>query len=57
MALEMYSGAERPQVVKDNIKVYQERRNVLVKGLRALGFKIDPPKGTFYLWLHVDSPP
>jgi LL-diaminopimelate aminotransferase len=55
-ALEMYSGAERPQVVMDNIKVYQERRNVLVKGLRSLGYKIDPPKGTFYLWLHVDMP-
>ena len=55
-ALEMYNGAERPQVVKDNIKVYQERRNVLVKGLRSLGYKIDPPKGTFYLWLRVDTP-
>ena len=55
-ALEMYEGAERPQLVKDNIKVYQERRDVLVKGLRNLGFKIDPPKGTFYLWLKVDMP-
>jgi LL-diaminopimelate aminotransferase len=55
-ALEMYDGAEKPQVVKDNIKIYQERRDVLVKGLRALGYKVDPPKGTFYLWLHVDMP-
>jgi LL-diaminopimelate aminotransferase len=55
-ALEMYKGAEKPDLVKQNIAIYQERRNVLVKGLRSLGFKVDPPKGTFYLWLKVDMP-
>lgn len=56
MALGEYKGGERPQMVKDNIAVYQERRNVLVNGLRKLGFKVTPPKGTFYLWLKVDGP-
>ncbi|HOO03726.1 MAG TPA: aminotransferase class I/II-fold pyridoxal phosphate-dependent enzyme, partial [Methanomassiliicoccales archaeon] len=56
MALGAYEGGERPQMVKDNIAVYQRRRNVLVTGLRRLGFKVDPPKGTFYLWLKVDGP-
>ncbi|QLH75153.1 MAG: aminotransferase class I/II-fold pyridoxal phosphate-dependent enzyme [Methanomassiliicoccales archaeon] len=55
-ALEMYKGAEKPDIVKENIRVYEDRRNVLVKGLRSLGFKVDPPKGTFYLWLKVDGP-
>jgi len=56
MALGEYKGAERPQMVQDNINVYQERRDVLVRGLRKLGFKVDPPKATFYLWLKVDGP-
>ncbi|MFQ5596483.1 MAG: LL-diaminopimelate aminotransferase [Nitrospiria bacterium] len=32
-------------------KVYQERRDVLVAGLKKLGFQIDPPKAAFYLWI------
>jgi len=56
MSLGEYRKGERPQMVKDNIAVYQERRNVLVNGLRKLGFKVDPPKGTFYLWLKVNGP-
>jgi LL-diaminopimelate aminotransferase len=56
MALGAYRGAEKPQMVKDNIAVYQERRDVLVNGLRKLGYKVDPPKATFYLWMKVDEP-
>jgi len=56
MALGSYVNGEKPQMVKDNIAVYQERRDVLVGGLRKLGFKIDPPKATFYLWMKVDQP-
>ncbi len=56
MALGGYNGAEKPQMVKDNIAVYQERRDVLVNGLRKLGFKVDRPKATFYLWMKVDEP-
>jgi len=56
MSLGEYKGGQRPAMVQDNIAVYQERRNVLVNGLRKLGFKVNPPKGTFYLWLKVDGP-
>ena len=52
-ALQQYKSAEKPQMVKDNIRVFKERRDVLVKGLREMGFKVDPPKGTFYLWFQV----
>jgi LL-diaminopimelate aminotransferase len=55
-ALELYKNAEKPEMVKKNIAIFQERRDVLVKGLRSLGFKIEPPKGTFYLWLNVNMP-
>jgi LL-diaminopimelate aminotransferase len=41
------------QCVADNCTIWQERRDVLVRGLRALGFQIAPPKATFYLWIPV----
>ncbi len=31
----------------------RRRRDVMVEGLRSLGFKVEPPKATFYLWLKV----
>jgi len=52
-ALSQYTGRDKPRMVQDNIRVFQERRDLLVKGLRDLGFKVDPPKGTFYLWFQV----
>ncbi|MEM0449277.1 MAG: aminotransferase class I/II-fold pyridoxal phosphate-dependent enzyme [Methanomassiliicoccales archaeon] len=54
-ALSQYKGREKPQMVRDNIKIFEERRNIMVKGLRSLGFQIEPPKGTFYLWFRVEG--
>lgn len=31
-------------------KLYQERRDVLVAGLREKGLEVDTPKATFYIW-------
>lgn len=31
-------------------RVYQERRDVLVAGLRRVGLDVEPPKATFYVW-------
>ncbi len=33
--------------------VYQERRDVLVAGLRSLGLRFDIPPATFYVWIEV----
>jgi LL-diaminopimelate aminotransferase len=33
--------------------MYQERRDVLVKGLKSLGFNLDLPKATFYVWAKI----
>ena len=33
--------------------VYQERRDVLVTGLRSLGFDVTSPKAAFYVWMKV----
>jgi LL-diaminopimelate aminotransferase len=37
--------------VAENCRIYQERRDVLVGGLKRLGYEVDTPKATFYVWL------
>ncbi len=34
-------------------KTYQERRDLLVPGLKRLGLKVDLPKAAFYVWVAV----
>ena len=41
--------------VADACRVYQERRDVLVAGLRSLGYDVAAPKATFYVWLPVED--
>ena len=33
--------------------LYQQRRDILVEGLRSLGWQARPPKATFYLWVRI----
>ncbi len=40
-------------VVERNVKIYQERRDVLYEGLKKLGISCEKPKATFYLWAKV----
>lgn len=35
------------------IRIYEGRRDVMVKGLREMGMEVDLPKATFYLWIRV----
>jgi len=39
--------------VEDMRKTYQERRDVLVEGLRGVGFSMEKPSATFYVWMEV----
>jgi LL-diaminopimelate aminotransferase len=41
--------------VADACRVYEERRDVLVKGLGSLGYDVAAPRATFYVWLPVDD--
>ena len=34
---------------------YQTRRDALINGLRSIGWKIEPPKGSFYVWAKLPS--
>ncbi len=39
--------------VAENCRIWQERRDVLIGGLRELGFAVAMPKATFYAWVPV----
>ncbi len=43
------------ECVRAACDIYQERRDVLVKGLREIGFDVAAPKATFYVWMPVDD--
>lgn len=55
VALGEYKSAARPEMVQQSVDVYEERRNVMVAGLREMGFEVKPPKGTFYLFFNVGT--
>lgn len=44
---------EGTAVIEQNNKIYAERRQVFVEGLKNLGWKIEAPKATFYVWLKL----
>ena len=33
--------------------LYQERRDVVIEGLRRMGWSIEPPQGSIYIWVPV----
>jgi LL-diaminopimelate aminotransferase len=39
--------------VRENCAILQERRDLLVGGLQELGYDVEFPKATFYVWLAV----
>ncbi len=50
VALENYK-----EWVMDNSMVYQKRRDVLVNGLQAIGWSIEKPKASMFLWAQLPS--
>ena len=51
--LNEYTSEQKPDIVEKNMKIYQERRDVLIKGLNDLGWKTEKPKATFYVWTQI----
>jgi LL-diaminopimelate aminotransferase len=41
------------QVTEELRNTYQERRDVLIPGLKRLGLEVDPPAAAFYVWVAV----
>ena len=36
--------------------IYQSRRDALCDGLRRIGWEVEPPLGTMFLWAHIPEP-
>ncbi|MBN2250850.1 MAG: LL-diaminopimelate aminotransferase [Candidatus Altiarchaeota archaeon] len=49
--IEALSGPQ--DSVKKNVEVFRERRDLMVDGLRDIGFSVEKPKATFYLWFRI----
>jgi LL-diaminopimelate aminotransferase len=50
------AAIEGPQeYVKSMCDIYQERRDILVEGLSALGWSAIKPKATFYVWIKIPA--
>jgi LL-diaminopimelate aminotransferase len=49
-----YDGIDRPEVAATR-ELYQQRAETLCAGLRPLGFRVTPPKATFYVWAGVPA--
>jgi LL-diaminopimelate aminotransferase len=47
-------GGPQKEIDKMN-KIYAQRRNILVDGLNTLGWKLDRPKASFYVWAPVPN--
>lgn len=41
------------QHIRNMCQLYQQRRDILVDGLRSLGWQVTSPKATFYVWLNI----
>jgi len=39
--------------LQEMCRLYQERRDTLIRGLNTVGLKVNPPKATFYVWIKI----
>ncbi len=51
--LNEFTSKKKPDIVLNAIKIYQKRRDILVKGLNEIGWITDIPKATFYVWTQI----
>ncbi|MEJ2293515.1 MAG: aminotransferase class I/II-fold pyridoxal phosphate-dependent enzyme [Candidatus Lokiarchaeota archaeon] len=51
--LNEYQSEKKPKIVKDNIDIYEKRRDTLIQGLNKIGWKTETPKATFYVWTPI----
>ena len=43
-------------VVEKNAEIYRRRRDILVDGLNRIGWKVQKPKGTMFVWAPIPEP-
>src|SRR5260221_13293087 len=42
--------------VEEQAGIYQRRRDVLVEGLRRIGWDVTPPRASMFLWVKIPPP-
>jgi len=42
--------------VHDIVEIYRKRRDTLVNGLNRIGWKVEMPKGTMFVWAKIPEP-
>ena len=52
-AVEAYNT--EPEVIQELNDMYQKRRDIIMDGLRELGWQLENPKATFYIWAPVPA--
>ena len=51
--LNEYKSEKSPEIVEKSMKIYEKRRDILIKGLNDMGWKTNKPKATFYVWTQI----
>jgi alanine-synthesizing transaminase len=41
------------EFVREQCKIYEKRRDILVKGLRKIGWEVDSPRASMFVWAKV----
>ncbi len=49
----MNEASDYPEYVNS---IYETRRNALIDGLDRIGWKVEPPKGTMFVWAPIPEP-
>jgi alanine-synthesizing transaminase len=42
--------------IAEQVQVYRKRRDMVVAGLRAAGWDVEPPRGGMFLWVKIPAP-
>ena len=50
-AIKTLSGPQ--DIVKKTVETYKRRRDLFIDGLNKMGWKVEKPKATFYIWAHI----
>jgi alanine-synthesizing transaminase len=47
---------ESQDCVRETVEIYRKRRDTLIHGLKRVGWEIEKPKGTMFVWAEIPKP-
>jgi alanine-synthesizing transaminase len=42
--------------VQETVEIYRKRRDTLIHGLKRVGWEVEKPKGTMFVWAEIPKP-